>query len=148
MADSRPMVNISPQAEASSGVSAVPSARIKMPATNTGRGPQRSAAAPASGCTAPQVNCATAIAKLMVTMPSPVDVFSGPRNKPIDWRAPMVTIKMPAAASVMPRAPEWRSSLNMVVRAGRVVRGGLPPIIGVVIEDKKRKTQAFTSTIN
>src|SRR4029450_12077945 len=52
------------------------------------------------GCTAPQINCPTPIAKLIVTMPSPVEVFSGETNSPSDWRAPIVTISIAAAASV------------------------------------------------
>ena len=113
MAETSPMAKVSPQALVMNGVMALPMASSTMPASSTGRGPQRSAAAPASGCTAPQVNCATASAKLMATMPSPVEVFSGPTNSPSDWRAPMVTIRMPAAASVMPITPGPLSALNM-----------------------------------
>jgi hypothetical protein len=51
------------------------------------------------GCTAPQTNWPTAIAKLMVTMPSPVLVFSGDTNRPSDWRAPIVIISSDAAAT-------------------------------------------------
>src|SRR6202521_4395065 len=46
------------------------------------------------------MNCPTASAKLMVVMPRPVDVLSGETNRPSDWRAPIVTIKMAAADSV------------------------------------------------
>ncbi|EKE17925.1 MAG: hypothetical protein ACD_10C00207G0001 [uncultured bacterium] len=49
---------------------------------------------------APQVNCPTASARLMLAMPSPVVAPIGAMNSPSDWRAPMVTIRMPAAASV------------------------------------------------
>ena len=98
-----------------------------MPAISTGRGPQRSAAAPASGWMAPQVNCATAIAKLMLAMPSPVLVLMGLRNRPSDWRVPMVTIRMPAAASVTAIASGCRSRLNKGVAAvkGDRIRSGL-----------------------
>jgi hypothetical protein len=36
----------------------------------------------------------------MVVMPRPVDVLSGETNRPSDWRAPIVTIKMAAADNV------------------------------------------------
>ena len=41
------------------------------------------------------------MAKLIVTMPSPVVVLSGATNNPSDWRAPMVIISIAAAAKVM-----------------------------------------------
>src|ERR1700730_19221633 len=46
------------------------------------------------------VNRPTRSAKQMVVMPRPVDVLSGETNRPSDWRAPIVTIKMAAAESV------------------------------------------------
>ena len=53
------------------GVSAVPNARISTPLNKYGR---RAKAigdrAPATGATAPHINCPTAIAKLIVTMPN------------------------------------------------------------------------------
>ena len=82
------------------GVSAVPNAASTTPAASTGVWPNRSASAPAIGCTAPQTNCAIANAKLIATMPSPVDVFSGDTNNPIDWRAPMVITNSDAASKV------------------------------------------------
>ena len=121
-ATSRPCVKIRPQLEPHSGVSAMPSAITTMPPSSTGRAPQRSAAAPASGWIAPQLNCAMAKAKLMVAMPRPVEVLIGPRNRPSDWRAPMVTIRMPAAARVMARAPGSLSLESM----GRGDPGGWP----------------------
>src|SRR5712691_9734079 len=36
----------------------------------------------------------------MVVMPRPVELLSGEMNRPSDWRAPIVTIKMPAADKV------------------------------------------------
>ena len=112
-ATSSPCAKIRPGPLPISGVSAVPTASMNTPPISTARGPQRSAAAPASGCTAPQVNCAIASAKLMVAMPKPVLVLIGPTNRPMDWRAPMVIIRMPAAASVMPSAPWAFRLLNM-----------------------------------
>src|SRR6185503_2586760 len=41
------------------------------------------------------------MARLIVAMPSPVDVLSGDRNKPCDWREPMVTINNAAASRTM-----------------------------------------------
>ncbi len=121
-ADSSPSVNTSPGPVGMNGVSALPSASSRVPPTSTGPGPQRSATAPASGCVAPQTNCATASAKLMVAMPRPELVLMGLTNSPIDCRAPMVTIRMPAAASVMAMAPGDFSDLNMgwyCLRKGR-----------------------------
>jgi hypothetical protein len=46
------------------------------------------------------MNWPTASAKLMVVIPSPVELLSGETNKPSDWRAPIVTIRMPAADNV------------------------------------------------
>src|SRR3954469_13185114 len=53
------------------------------------------------GCTAPQTNCPMAMARLMVAMPSPVEVFSGDRNSPCDCREPMVTMSSAAASRTM-----------------------------------------------
>jgi hypothetical protein len=50
---------------------------------------------------APQVNWPTASAKLIAATPSPVLVLIGETKRPSDWRAPIVTIMMPAAARVM-----------------------------------------------
>ncbi len=93
-----PKVNTKPKLEVRSGVNALPRARTNTPATSTRAGPKRSANAPATGCTAPQTNCPTAIAKLMVTMPTPVDPAIGKRNNPWVCRRPIVTINIAAAA--------------------------------------------------
>jgi len=61
-----------------------------------------SAIAPANGCVRPQNSWPNANARLMLPSPSPVAVLSGPRNKPIDWRVPIVSAKVPAAASFVP----------------------------------------------
>jgi hypothetical protein len=79
----------------------VPNARISTPPTSTRAGPKRSATAPATGATAPQKNCPTAIAKLIVTMLTPVDPLIGKTNNPCDCRAPIVIINIAAAAKVM-----------------------------------------------
>ena len=80
---------------------ALPKDRTNTPATSTRAGPNRSASAPASGCAAPQTNCPTAIAKLIVTMLTPVDPLIGNTNNPCACRAPIVIINIAAAASVM-----------------------------------------------
>ncbi len=55
-ADKTPSVMASPMPLVISGVRAVASARSKTPANRTGRGPWRSARAPARGWMAPQTN--------------------------------------------------------------------------------------------
>src|SRR5687768_16738137 len=52
--------------------------------------------APKMGCEAPHTNWPTAMAKLMATMPSPVDVLSGEMNRPIVCRLPMVIMRISA----------------------------------------------------
>ena len=79
------------------GVMAKPSANSKVPSTITLKEPTRSASMPKRGYAAPHVNWATAIAKLTVTIPSPVDEFNGDTNNPIDCRIPIVTAKIAAA---------------------------------------------------
>src|SRR5258706_14954738 len=59
----------------------------------------RSATMPASGCVRPHQSWPKANARLMLASPRPVAVFTLPRNRPIDWRAPMVSAKLPPAAS-------------------------------------------------
>ena len=49
----------------------------------------------------PHISCAMANARLMVVVPSPVEPLSGEMNSPNDCLAPMVTIRMAAAASVI-----------------------------------------------
>ena len=82
------------------GVSAVPTASTTRPQASTGRGPCRSASAPARGCTAPQTNWAIASAKLIVTMPRPVELLIGETKRPSVLRAPIVTMRTAAAANV------------------------------------------------
>src|SRR6185369_2917675 len=53
---------------------------------------------PASGCVSPHHSWPTPKARLMLARPSPVVVLMTLRNSPIDWRAPIVTAKMPPAA--------------------------------------------------
>ena len=98
IAVSIPIVNTRPELVVNTGVSAVPNARISTPLTSTGAGPKRSATAPATGATAPHINCPTAIAKLIVTMLTPVEPLMGKTNNPCDCRAPIVIINIAAAA--------------------------------------------------
>jgi hypothetical protein len=46
-----------------------------------------------------------AMAKLILTMPKPVSVLRGPTYRPIDWRVPMVIIKIDAAMIVVIQTP-------------------------------------------
>ena len=41
----------------------------------------------------------------MVTMPKPVSVLMGPMYKPMDWRVPMVIMRMDAAMMVVIQTP-------------------------------------------
>src|SRR5450755_4363047 len=52
----------------------------------------------------PHISCAMANARLMVVMPSPVELLSGEMNSPSDCLAPIVTIRIAAAASVITHA--------------------------------------------
>ena len=66
MADNTPISRISASDDCASGVRAVPAATSSAPAIITGRGPQRSATAPAAGWATPHINCPTANARLML----------------------------------------------------------------------------------
>ena len=92
-----PIANISPKPECMYGVIAKPSANSKVPIRITLNEPTRSASMPKRGWAIPHINWATAIAKLTVTMPSPVDVFSGDTNSPMDCRIPIVIARIAAA---------------------------------------------------
>jgi hypothetical protein len=48
-----------------------------------------------------------AMAKLILTMPKPVSVLRGPTYRPIDWRVPMVIIKIEDAMIVVIQTPGW-----------------------------------------
>ena len=98
-AESTPMARISPAVLVMNGTSAVPTATSSTPTTSTRPAPMRSATIPASGCVRPHHSWPKAKARLMLAMPSPVWVLSAPRKRPIDWRAPIVSAKVPAAAS-------------------------------------------------
>ncbi len=65
-ANSTPSTRISAHGLVASGISAVPAASISAPPIITGRGPQRSAMAPATGCATPHISCCTPKARLMV----------------------------------------------------------------------------------
>ena len=117
IADISPIVTTRPRPESMKGVIALPSASSTSAPTSTGPAPWRSATAPATGWIAPQANCATAMARLMVAMPRPVALLSGLTKRPIDWRAPIVTSRMPAAARVVIRTSGERSERNMGARS-------------------------------
>ena len=77
----------------------VPAATSSTPMKSTRPAPILSAMTPANGCVSPHHNCPNAKARLMLARPRPVAVFSGDRNSPMVWRVPMVSAKVPAAAS-------------------------------------------------
>ena len=98
-AASTPMAKISPAVLVMSGVMKVPSATSSTPSNSTRPAPTWSAIAPANGCVSPHHSWPKAKARLMLPMPSPVDGVQRPRNRPMVWRVPMVSAKVPAAAS-------------------------------------------------
>ena len=118
---STPSVNISPHCEGIRGVSASPSDSSTPPKTSTPVEPRLSAIAPKTGCTAPQVNCPMASAKLIAAIPMPVLWWIGVTNRPVVCRAPMVIINMPAAASSRPQC--MRGADDSVVVFMRPPRG-------------------------
>ena len=61
-----PITTISDQVLEANGMSAVPSASNSAPVSITGRGPQRSETAPATGWPMPHISWATPKARLMV----------------------------------------------------------------------------------
>ena len=75
--------------------------------------------APATGWTAPQTNWPNANAKLMLAIPIPVVVLIGPTYSPMDWRVPMVTIKIPEAKRVVHKTVGSLNALNMANRWGK-----------------------------
>src|SRR5260221_11374737 len=69
------------------------------------------------------MNWPTAIARLMLAMPSPVAVLSGETNRPSDWRAPMVIISTEAASRTTGQkawgtARDWVSLISVVLGEG------------------------------
>ena len=98
-AASTPIAKIRPAVVVISGVMKVPSATSSTPMKITRPVPMRSATAPAKGCVSPHQSWPKAKARLMLPMPRPVEVFSADRNRPMVWRTPMVSAKVPAAAS-------------------------------------------------
>ena len=111
----RPIVTIRPHCESTNGVAAMPAAISSAPSMMMRVGPNLSATAPNTGCAAPHTNCPTASAKLIETMPSPVDVLIGEMKSPVDWRAPIVIIRIAAAASI----------IGQSARSGGVADGSL-----------------------
>src|SRR5687768_9107588 len=65
---------------------------------------------PASGCVKPHHNWPNANARLTAARPRPVWVLMLPTNRPIDWRAPIVSAKVPAAASNTSSSGRFASS--------------------------------------
>src|SRR3546814_6189884 len=63
---------------------------------------------------APQAICPMARAKLMATIPMPVELSTGLINSPNDWRVPMVIIRIPAAARVTTSAPGCLNERNIM----------------------------------
>ena len=63
----------------------------------------------------------------MLPTPNPVDVFIGLRNRPIVWRVPMVSAKVPAVASSTSQTALRVVSVCMghLVRIGCVFLGWL-----------------------
>src|SRR5258708_30366774 len=53
----------------------------------------------------PHISCAMANARLMVVMPSPVELSSGEMKSPNDCLGPIVTMRVAAAASVIAHPP-------------------------------------------
>src|SRR5215470_12584079 len=80
--------------------------------------------APNIGCDAPHVNCPTAMAKLMVTMPKPVALFKGDTNRPNDCRAPMVIAQI--AAAVITRG-QSEARVTVAPETFTLVLRALPP---------------------
>jgi len=98
-AASTPIAKINPAVVVISGVMKVPSATSSTPIRITRPVPIRSATAPAKGCVSPHHSWPNANARLMLPMPSPVEVLSALKNSPIVCRVPMVMANVPAAAS-------------------------------------------------
>src|SRR6185369_14144067 len=77
---------------------------------------------PASGCVSPHHSWPTPNARLMLARPRPVVVLMTLRNSPIDWRAPIVTAKMPPAASrTRPKATGARARVAAGIDSGIAV---------------------------
>ena len=62
-------------------------------------------------------------ARLMLARPRPVVVLMALRNRPIDWRAPIVTAKMPPAASRTRPNGDRRAARRRGVRVHSVIGG-------------------------
>src|SRR4029453_4513915 len=67
------------------------------------------------GWITPHMSCPTASARLIMVMPRPVELFSGETNKPSDCRAPIVTIRIAAAAKVTIQMLRVRGTAFVVV---------------------------------
>ena len=102
-----PMAKISPKAELTNGVIAIPNASRRPPMRITRYDPTRSASMPKSGCAAPHTNWPTAIARLTVTIPRPVEELIDETNSPAVWRTPMVTARIAAEARTSVQNVRW-----------------------------------------
>src|SRR6187200_3108121 len=77
---------------------------------------------PASGCVNPHHSWPTPKARLMLARPRPVVELMTLRKSPIDWRAPIVTAKMPPAASrTRPKATGARGRAAAGIESGIAV---------------------------
>ena len=106
----------------------VPSATSSTPASSTRPAPMRSATAPANGCVRPQNSWPKAKARLMLPRPSPVEVLIGERNRPMVWRVPIVSAKVPAAASSTSQSAGWLLLCEVIVFSRKSIRGVLAGI--------------------
>src|ERR1700685_791512 len=92
----------------------------------------------------PHISCPMASAKLMVAMSRPVDPLSGAMKSPIDCRAPIVTMRMAAAARVTPHALRAPPSLLAGMRGGRE-RPGAPCFVRLQMGIRRRKQRQLAA---
>jgi hypothetical protein len=98
-ADSTPIAKISPTVLVISGVMKVPKATSSTPASSTAPRADAVGHGAGEGLRQPPEQLPKANARLMLPRPSPVEVLIGDRNRPMVWRVPMVSAKVPAAAN-------------------------------------------------
>ena len=117
-AASTPIANTSPAVLVISGVRMVPSATRLTPINSTRPAPTRSANAPAKGCVSPHQSWPKAKARLMLAMPRPVAELTSDRKRPIVCRVPIVSAKVPAAASRIIQTA-YRDAVLLMLRSCR-----------------------------
>ncbi|KFB68230.1 MAG: hypothetical protein CAPSK01_002083 [Candidatus Accumulibacter vicinus] len=61
----------------------------------------------------------------MVAIPNPLVALIGAMIRPKDWRVPIVTIRMPAAARVMAMTPGRLSERSMAGTCGEIGQAGI-----------------------